>query len=74
MKSVSILIFLFLILYIIYNFSYSYFYKKKEKKKIEYILMPNSVHDYFKIQNLEEKYRDMFHNIPISSDYTIDLY
>ena len=56
-----------------YNFSFNHFYKNKVKTKIEYILLPDSVHNYFKIQNLEEKFKYLFHDKTINLDYNIDL-
>ena len=53
MKSLFILIFFAIIIWITYNYSYNKYFIDKIEKDIQFILLPQTISDQFKYQNID---------------------
>jgi len=70
MKSIFILLFFILITYLTYKYYYNKYYTDNTIKNIKYILLPVSINDYFKSNNLENNYRYMFGGKVVDKEYS----
>jgi len=71
MKSLVITLFFIVIIYLNYKYSYNKYYTNNIKKKIEYIVLPVSVNDYFKQNNLKHEFKYIFNDDTIDKNYKV---
>lgn len=69
MKSLFILIFFAIIIWITYNYSYNKYFIDKIEKDIQFILLPQTISDQFKYQNIDY----IFNSRTPNSNYNTEI-
>ena len=71
MKSLVITLFFIVIVYLNYKYSYNKYYTENIETKIKYVILPISINDYFKKNNLKHDFKYIFDDDKIDKNYKI---
>ena len=69
MKSLFIILFFTLIVYLSYKYSYNKYYTDNIETNINYIILPQTINDFFKKTNLEDDFKYVFNDTIIDNNY-----
>ena len=69
MKSLFIILFFTLIVYLSYKYSYNKYYTDNIETTIKYIILPQTINDFFKNTNLEDDFKYVFNDTIIDNNY-----
>jgi len=69
MKSLFIILFFTLIVYLSYKYSYNKYYTDNIDTNIKYIILPQTINDFFKQTNLEDDFKYVFNDTIIDNNY-----